>query len=66
MKELEVKIAVQINSKVRAEIMIETGAKEDDVVEQAQKEENVGKWLIGKEIKKVIYIKDKLLNLVVA
>lgn len=65
MKELEVKIVIQINSKVRATMMMETGAKEEDVVEHAQKQVDVEKWLIGKEIKKVIYIKDRLLNLVV-
>jgi leucyl-tRNA synthetase len=65
MKELEVNIAVQINSKVRAQMLVETGAKEEDVVEQAKNLEDVAKWLIGKEIRKVVYIKDKLLNLVV-
>ncbi len=65
MKELEVNIAVQINSKVRAVMMIEAGAKEEDVVELAQNLEDVKKWLLGKEVKKIIYIKDKLLNLVV-
>lgn len=65
MKELEVKIVIQINSKVRATMIIETGAKEEDVVEQAKKHVDVEKWLIGKEIKKVIYIKDRLLNMVV-
>ncbi len=65
MRELEVNIVIQINGKVRAQMMIETGAKEEDVVERAQKLEDVEKWLIGKEVRKAIYVKNKLLNLVV-
>jgi len=62
---LEVKIAVQINGRVRAECLIETGAKETEVLELARALPDVNKWLIGKEIKKIIYVPNKLLNLVV-
>ncbi len=65
MIELEVKIAIQINNRVRAECLIETGTKEADVLEKVKELPDVSKWLIGKEIKKVIYIPNKLLNLVV-
>ncbi len=65
MIELEVKIVIQINSRVRAECIIETGAKEPEVLEKAKALPDVSKWLIGKEIKKVIYVPNKLLNLVV-
>ena len=65
MIDLEVKIVVQINGRVRAECLIETGAKETEVLELARTLPDVNKWLIGKEIKKIIYVPNKLLNLVV-
>lgn len=65
MIELEVKIAVQINNRVRAEVLIPTGAEETEVVHIAREIPDVEKWLLGKEIKKTIYVKNKLLNLIV-
>lgn len=65
MKDLEVKVVIQINSRVRAECLVETGSSEEVVLQIARGLEDVNKWLLGKEIKRIIYIKDKLLNLVV-
>ncbi len=65
MKEAEVRIAIQINSKVRAECMIPKGADEKEVTEIARALPDVEKWIMGKDVKKVVYIKDRLINFVV-
>jgi leucyl-tRNA synthetase len=65
MEELTVKIVVQINNKVRAESVIEKNAKEVEVVSQVKNIPDVEKWLLNREIKKVIYIPNKLINFVV-
>jgi len=65
MKEKEVKIAVQINSKVRAECTVALNMKEENIVNMVKILPAVEKWLSGKEIKKVIYIPGKLINFVV-
>ena len=65
MKEKEVKIAVQINSKVRAECTVALNMKEENIVNMVKILPAVEKWLSGKEIKKVIYISGKLINFVV-
>lgn len=62
----EVKIAVQINGKVRAEIEIPIDMKDDNVFELALNNENVKKWIDGHTIIKKIYIKGRLVNLVVS
>jgi leucyl-tRNA synthetase len=64
MKDVEITIVVQVNSKVRAEFLVERGSKEADVVETAKGLDSIGKWLLGKEIKKVIYVPNKLVNIV--
>ncbi len=61
----EVKIAIQINSKVRAECVIAVGLSQEEVVKIARSEPSVEKWLLGKEIRKVIYVPNKILNFVV-
>jgi len=58
-------IAVQVNGKVRGELEIPRDSNEEVVVEQAMNHEKVSNHLDGKKIVKKIYIKNKLLNLVV-
>ncbi|MFH1402581.1 MAG: leucine--tRNA ligase [Patescibacteria group bacterium] len=68
-------IAVQINGKVRAEIEIEDGLAEEEIKKLALANEKINKWIMGKEIpisseqtdkiKKIIYIKNKLINIVI-
>ncbi|MBU4479970.1 leucine--tRNA ligase [Patescibacteria group bacterium] len=59
------KIAVQVNGKVRDEIEIEEGTDEEDVKKKAFESKIIQKWLEGKEPKKVIYVKNRILNVVV-
>ena len=64
-KETKVKIAVQVKSKMRSLIEVEKGASQDDVEKLAKSDENVAKFLDGATIKKVIFVKDRLLNFVI-
>ncbi len=63
------KIAVQINGKMRATIEVEASASEKEIKKQALENTDVKKWLNGSEggavPKKIIYVKNKLLSVVV-
>lgn len=61
----EVTVVIQVNGKVRAEIKMPQGANQEDVLTVAQKEDNIKRYLAESSIKKVIYIADKILNIVV-
>ncbi len=61
----EVKIAVQVNGKVRGEILIGVEDTEDMVKAKALKDENVSKFLLNIDIKKFIYVKNRLINIVI-
>lgn len=63
--ETEKEIAVQVNGKVRATIMISVDDSEDAIKEKALNAENVKRHLEGREIVKVIVIKGKIINIVV-
>jgi leucyl-tRNA synthetase len=63
-KDEELKIAVQINGKVRTEIMIKTDDSEEKIKEQATSNEIISKYIADKSIKKVIYVKNRLINIV--
>jgi leucyl-tRNA synthetase len=58
-----IKLAVQVNGKVRATIEVPFDSEEGIVVSEALKVENVKKYIAG-EPKKVIYVKNKILNLI--
>ena len=63
--EKEKEIAVQVNGKVRATIMISVDDTEDVIKEKAMNADNVKRHTDGKEIVKVIVIKGKIVNIVV-
>jgi leucyl-tRNA synthetase len=64
-QDTEVEIAIQINGKVRARMTIQVGAKEEDVIEAAKKNEVVQKYLEDKKIVKQIYVPGRLLSIVI-
>ena len=63
--EEEVTIAVQVNGKVRGEITIAADASEREVTKQTLELEAIQKWLGGEEPKRIVYVPQKLLNIVV-
>ncbi len=64
-KEDKVKIAVQVKSKMRAVIEVDKSLSQEEIEVLAKQEENVARHLEGASIKKVIFVKDRLLNFVV-
>ncbi|MGA8574822.1 MAG: leucine--tRNA ligase [Candidatus Cybelea sp.] len=62
----EITLVVQINGKVRARIAAPAGIGEEAAMELALADSNVRAHLDGKEIRKRIYVADKLLNVVAA
>jgi Leucyl-tRNA synthetase len=65
LKEEEVEIAVQVNGKLKAVIKVPIDAQEDAVKSIVLAQEKVAKALENKKLQKVVYVKNKLINLVV-
>jgi leucyl-tRNA synthetase len=64
-KDDEVEIPVQVNGKLRTTLSVATGEAELDLVAKAKSDPAVIRHLDGKRIIKVIFVPNKLLNLVV-
>jgi leucyl-tRNA synthetase len=64
-KEDEVEIPVQVNGKVRGRVKAPAGASQDEVMKLASADAGVAGHLNGKMVRKVIFVTDKMLNLVV-
>ena len=61
----EVEIVVQINAKIRSKIVVAHGASPKDMEEAALADEKIKQAVEGKQIKKVIAIPNKLVNIIV-
>jgi len=64
-EEAEVELPVQVNGKLRATIRVGRGATEEAVQAVALEDENVRRHLRDAAIRKVVYVPDRLINLVV-
>ena len=61
----EMLIVLQVNGKVRQKISVESGISDDDLKTRSLEDLKIKEWTQGKEIKKVIVIPKKLVNIVV-
>jgi leucyl-tRNA synthetase len=64
-KEDEIEIAVQMNGKVKAKLMVAAEADEATVKAQVHADETIAALLEGKNIVKELYVKGRLYNIVV-
>jgi len=62
----QITLVVQINGKLRARIELTPGSDQETAVAAAMAEQNVTRHTDGKDVRKIIYIPDRLLNIVVA
>jgi leucyl-tRNA synthetase len=62
----EISYAVQINGKVRGHLTVPTGADKERVEKAAFTDPALAEHLVGKEVKKVIVVPGRLVNIVVA
>jgi leucyl-tRNA synthetase len=60
-----VEIAIQVNGRLRGRLVLGRGASEEQVVALALEMDGVKKFVNGNKVKKVIYVQDRLVNLVV-
>ena len=62
----EVRVAVQVNGKVRGTVSVPAGADREAVTALARTEDNVARHLEGMDVRRVVHVPDRLLNFVVA
>jgi leucyl-tRNA synthetase len=61
-----IEIPVQINGKMRGRIEVPSDADEQQVIKLARADETVLRYLEGKELKRAIYVRGRIVNFVVA
>jgi leucyl-tRNA synthetase len=64
-REEEVELVIQVNGRVRGRLQMARGTPEAQAVERALADETVRKFVGGKQIRKAVYVEDRLVNLVV-
>ncbi len=61
----KIKIVIQVNGKVRGTIDVEYNVTEDKAFEESMTLDSVKKWVDSSKIKKIVFVKNKLLNIVI-
>ena len=61
----EITLAIQVNGKLRDTLVVPADIDENEAKKLALASEKIQKWLDGKEPKKIIYVKGKLVSIVV-
>ena len=61
----EISIVLQVNGKLRADMLISIEDSESEIKNKALSQENIKKYTDNKKIIKTIYVKNKLVNIVV-
>ena len=65
MKSSLVTLVVQVNGKVRGQVGCAMDADEKEVLEQVKGTPEIAKWFVDSEVKKVIFVKNRLINMVI-
>ncbi|MCX6779859.1 MAG: leucine--tRNA ligase [Candidatus Magasanikbacteria bacterium] len=63
-KDEEITLAVQVNGKLRDTLVVSADINEEEAKKMALSSEKIQKWLEGAQPKKVIYVKGKLISIV--
>ena len=56
-------LVVQINGKVRDKVEVPVTIEEEEAIQLALSQERIQRWLVGKEIRKAIYVKGRLVSI---
>lgn len=64
-REAVMELPVQINGKARDILIVDPAIPEEEIILRAKASETIQGFITGKEVRKVIYIPDKVLNFVV-
>ncbi len=63
--EEEIQLVVQVNGRVRGRIAVAAAVSQDDALKLALEDEGVRRHVDGNQIKKVIFVPGRLINIVV-
>ncbi len=62
--EEQIELVIQVNGKVRSRMQVARGITEEQAVQRALQDQTVQRFVSGKKLRKTIFVKDRLVNLV--
>ena len=61
----KINFVIQINGKKRGLVIVDRNISQDKLIEKIKLDNNLNKYLENKKIKKEIFIKNKLMNIII-
>ncbi|NCP58658.1 hypothetical protein GW831_02670, partial [Candidatus Wolfebacteria bacterium] len=58
-------LVIQINGRVRDKISVETNISQEEAEKIVFSREKIKNWLKGKKVKKIIFVPNRLINIVI-
>ena len=65
LKNIKIKLAIQINGKTKEIINVQKDLSEKDIIKEVMNSDKVKKNLLNKKIKRTIYVKNRIVNYLV-
>lgn len=65
LKEEKINLIIQVNGRVRDKVEVEADISEEEAKKLTLSREKVRKWVGGKEVKKIVFVPSKLINIVI-
>ncbi|HSO62436.1 MAG TPA: leucine--tRNA ligase, partial [Desulfobacterales bacterium] len=65
LEQAAVLVVIQVNGKLRSRMTVAVDAADEELKAQALADENVRKFIQGKSVKKIVVVKNKLVNIVI-
>jgi leucyl-tRNA synthetase len=62
----EILLIIQVNGKLRSKLEVAANASKQEIEQLALEDENVGRFIEGKHVRKVIVVPGRLVNIVVS
>jgi len=63
-KDETVDIMIQVDGKLRDKVEFSVNSSKEEIIKEVKERENVKKWILGKEIKDVVFVPKRLINIV--
>ncbi len=65
-REEKITFVIQVNGKVRDMMEVERGVKQEEIESTVMKREKIKKWIANKKIERIVFVEDKLINMICA
>ncbi len=62
---IKIKVAIQVNGRTKGIVQVEKDLNQKQFIKQIEKNDKISRFFKNKEVNKVIYVKNKIINFLI-